>query len=131
VPAPTSTPTPVSSGNAVRVQVGDVDVRVGSSVTRKLIPWLAPVLLSVAGTAIGYAKGYFEGLVAAGRRVAAVEEAVRLNAEGDARHETKTTLEMNRAFVVLDDHDERLPKVERRVSKLEEAQPKIQGIAPK
>jgi hypothetical protein len=124
-PAPSVT-TP--SREAVHVRVGDVDVRVGASVARRVLPWLVPVLLSVAGTAIGYLKGYVEGLAAAGRRVAAVEEAVRLNAEGDARHETKTTLELNRAFVVLDDHDERLPKVERRVGKLEEAQPKIQGL---
>jgi hypothetical protein len=133
VPAPVSPPSlpPTPSVGAVRVQVGDVDVRVGSSVTRKLLPWMAPVLLSLAGTAIGYAKGYFEGLAAAGRRVAAVEEAVRLNAEGDARLETRTTLEMNRAFVLLKDHDSRIPKLQGRIEELEESRPKIQGIAPK
>lgn len=123
-----ATPLPAPSRGAVRVQVGDVDVRVGSTVARRVLPWLAPLLLSAVGAAVGYAKGYFEGLAAAGRRVAAVEEAVRLNAEGDARHEKKTTLEMNRAFVVLDDHDERIPKLERQLGKVEQRTPKIEGL---
>ncbi len=133
VRAPESKPSfpPASSQGEVDLRVGDVRVRVGSSVTRRLLPWLAPLLLSLAGTALGYAKGYWEGLAAAGRRVAAVEEAVRLNAEGDARLETRTTLEMNRAFVLLKDHDSRLPKLQERIEKVEESQPKIHGIVPK
>ncbi len=125
------TTTPASIRPGVRVQVGDVDVRVGSSFARKLLPWLAPLLLTVVGAVLGSAKGYFEGMAAAGRRVAAVEEGLRLNGEGDARLETRTRKEIDRVFVVVDDHDSRIPKIEKRLDKVEERLPKIEGIAPK
>ena len=120
-----------ASSAAVRVQVGDVDVRVGSSVARRVLPWLAPVLLSVVGAVVGYLKGYFEGLAAAGRRMAAVEEAVKLNGEDDARRDVRTTKQLNRAFVMLDDHDARIPAVERDLAKHEARLPKVEGSAPK
>jgi hypothetical protein len=125
-------PPPPPSGFAVDVQAGGQRVRVqaGGSIVRKVWPWLAPVVLSIVGAVVGYAKGYFEGLAAAGRRVAAVEEGLRLNGEDDARRATRVTSDINRAFVVIDDHDARIPKLEKRLNKTEERLPKIEGLPP-
>ncbi len=120
-------PAPVS-GPAVLVDtsVGKLELRKG--LFSKLAPWLVPLALSALGTIGGAILGYYEGLARAGARVAAIEEAARLNAEADARLKTRSEKELDRAFTVLDDHDRRLPRLERRVEAFEGRLPKIEGL---
>lgn len=129
-PAPTSTATPTPSGTDVDLRVGDVRVRVGSSVARRVLPWLAPVLLSVAGAGLGYVKGYLEGLAAAGRRVAAVEEAVKLNGEDDARRDVR--IQAIGASLAAEAQSNRAERATRdqKLESIEERLPKIEGLRP-
>lgn len=93
--------------------------RASLSLARRVLPWLAPVVLSITGAGVGYAKGYFEGLADAGARMARGEEATKINAESIARVEARITGlagDRDEAFAMLRDHDVRIPRVERAVA---------------
>lgn len=107
----------------MRVQVGDVDVRVRASGLRRFLPWIVPLVLSLAGTIGGAVMGYFRGLAAAGERVAAVEESVRIQGQKRAALEARVVAaeqDLDRAFLVQRDHDKRLPTLERDQARLAE-----------
>jgi hypothetical protein len=89
----------------------DARVRGKHALLRRLAPWLAPMILSALGTIGGGVLGYFEGLKRASARVAALE----LETEAEKLAIRARKLDDDRLFVVTDDHEGRVLRLERQL----------------
>ena len=99
------------AGIRVSTSEKDFDLRVRGGFLRRLAPYLVPAALSIlAPIGTGF-LGYYEGLKRAAARVAAIE--LQIDAAKELlRLQSK---DGNRLFIVEDDHEARLLRVERQL----------------
>lgn len=123
--------------SAVRVETPTPLELAKHAAWKRLAPWLAALGLSVAGTIGGAVTGYFEGLKAAGRRVAAVEERARLLEEEQARalerdaSHSRSIEALGRALAAeaQSNRTERATR-DAKLEAVEARLPKIEGLTP-
>jgi hypothetical protein len=96
-------------GLRVDIKENGFDARVRGNFLRRFAPWIVPAVMSLLGYPSGLVLGFYEGLKKAAARVAADEVAI---------DEAKAMIELtkkgvNHVAVEMDDHDERILRLER------------------
>lgn len=119
-PVPPPLPQRSLSPTGVRVEAGEEHVSFRAKLPRWLLKalWVVvgPLVLSVVGFVVGYIKGRIEGLMDQWRELTVTQEQVKDLAQAELRFETRTKSDLDRAFQLLQDHDRRIPRVERAIA---------------